>query len=201
MANLRFTGTCFSIIFVAISTSVNAESGSIVSSHTGSSCTMQQAGGSDISVASTSTALVSSSSGSEANLTYSSAPSLNKKRSKNKRSDPLNNIYKLVNVGNLNSAKVALESLQTPHKQADRYNLMGLIAQRSGEFSSSLLYYKKALAINPRHVKALHNQAELFIKNGELEKARDNLTIIDNICWLGCNEKKSLESAIELASN
>ena len=97
-------------------------------------------------------------------------------------------------------AHAALKLLQTPHRQADKFNLMGLVAQKSGDLSSSMNYYQRALSINPRHVQVLNNQAELFLQIGQVENAKENLGKINEICWLGCNEKTGLEDAIRLAT-
>jgi len=98
------------------------------------------------------------------------------------------------------SAHAALKLLHTPHRQADKFNLMGLVAQKTGNLTSSMNYYQKALSINSRHVQALNNQAELFLQIGKVESAKENLGKINEICWLGCNEKTILEDAIKLAT-
>ena len=87
----------------------------------------------------------------------------------------------------------------TPSKEADKYNLLGFTARKSGDLNSAAEYYRKALEINPKHIQALEYQGELYLQQGEIEKAKKNLEKIKTICWLICKEKKMLEEAIKLA--
>jgi len=47
----------------------------------------------------------------------------------------------------------------------------------------------------------LEYQGELYLQLGEIDKAKQNLERIKQICWLVCKEKKMLEKAIEVALN
>ena len=89
----------------------------------------------------------------------------------------------------------------TPSKEADKYNLLGFTARKSGDLNAAAEYYKKALEINPKHIQALEYQGELYLQLGEMEKAKKNLEKIKTICWFICKEKKMLEEAIKLALN
>ena len=65
----------------------------------------------------------------------------------------------------------------------------------------SAYHYEQALEINPKHLGALEYQGELYIALGEVEKAKANLTKIDDICWTECSELRELKKAIEQAVN
>ena len=81
--------------------------------------------------------------------------------------------------------------------EADRLNLLGFTARKSGDLVAAGDYYQQALALNPRHTGALEYQGELFIQLGKIELAKANLAKIDKICWLPCNAERELKKAIE----
>ena len=81
--------------------------------------------------------------------------------------------------------------------EADRLNLLGFTARKSGDLAAAGDYYQQALALNPRHTGALEYQGELFIQLGKIELAKANLAKIDKICWLPCNAERDLKKAIE----
>ena len=92
-------------------------------------------------------------------------------------------------------------SFPTPSKQADKYNLLGFTARKSGNLKTAGEYYEKALEINPKHIQALEYQGELYLQLGDIDQAKKNLEKINEICWLICKEKKMLKNAIDLALN
>jgi len=118
---------------------------------------------------------------------------------KDKKIDPFASVYKLIDLEKFSEAHKALEILNVPTKQADKFNLLGFTARKSGDLEKARDYYNRALEINPKHVRALEYQGELFIQLGKLADAKQNLEKIQRICWLPCNEEKQLEKAIELA--
>ena len=117
--------------------------------------------------------------------------------------DPFESIYALIRLEKFADAHESLKFIRvlTPSKEADKYNLLGFTARKRGELNASAEYYKKALEINPKHIKALEYQSELYLQLGEMEKAKKNLEKIKTICWFICKEKKMLEEAIKLALN
>ena len=96
-------------------------------------------------------------------------------------------------------AHKALEILNVPTKQADKFNLLGFTARKSGDLEKASDYYNRALEINPKHVRALEYQGELFLQLGKVTDAKQNLEKIQRICWIPCSEEKQLEEAIKLA--
>ena len=146
------------------------------------------------------------SSSSSATSSYSSSQSgsygTNKKKKK-KVFDPFDHVYGLIRLEKFAEAHQSLKniSVPTPSKQADKLNLLGFTARKSGDLSSAAKYYSEALEINPKHVQALEYQGELYLQLGEIEKAKQNLERIKQICWLVCKEKKMLEKAIEVVLN
>ena len=64
-------------------------------------------------------------------------------------------------------------------KQADKFNLLGFTARKSGNLQAAGEYYERALEINPKHIQALEYQGELFLQLGEIEQAKKNLEKIN----------------------
>jgi tetratricopeptide (TPR) repeat protein len=113
--------------------------------------------------------------------------------------DPFTAVYQLIDLKKFSEAHTALELLDVPSQQADKFNLLGFTARKSGDYLSAATFYEKALLIDPKHVRALEYQGELFLQLGQFSDAEDNLDKIKKICWLPCKEEKLLAEAIELA--
>ena len=167
-------------------------------------------GGSSSSSTSSSSSSSSSSNTSSAsgysNSSYSSTGGggySSKKDKKKKEFDPFESIYGLIRLEKFAEAHESLKFIRvlTPSKEADKYNLLGFTARKSGDLNAAAEYYKKALEINPKHIQALEYQGELYLQLGEMEQAKKNLEKIKTICWFICKEKKMLEEAIKLALN
>ena len=145
----------------------------------------------------------SSSASSSSTSSYSSSQSGSYSTKKKNVFDPFDHVYGLIRLEKFAEAHQSLKYINTPtpSKQADKLNLLGFTARKSGDLSSAATYYSKALEINPKHIQALEYQGELYLQLGEIEKAKQNLERIKQICWLVCKEKKMLEKAIEVALN
>ena len=107
-------------------------------------------------------------------------------------------INKLIKLEKFAEAHKMLKSLKKVNTdEADRLNLLGFTARKSGDLDAAGDYYQQALALNPRHTGALEYQGELFIQLGKIELAKANLAKLDKICWLPCNAERELKKAIE----
>ena len=107
-------------------------------------------------------------------------------------------INKLIKLEKFAEAHKMLKSLKKViTDEADRLNLLGFTARKSGDLDAAGDYYQQALTLNPRHTGALEYQGELFIQLGKIELAKANLAKIDKICWLPCNAERELKKAIE----
>ena len=113
--------------------------------------------------------------------------------------DPFAAVYQMIEAKKFVEAHSALKLLNVPSKQADKFNLLGFTARKSGDYASAAAYYEQALSIDPKHLRALEYQGELYLKLGQFTEAEENLKKIQKICWLPCNEEKLLSKAIELA--
>jgi len=81
-------------------------------------------------------------------------------------------------------------------KNADAYSYMGYALRNMEKPKESGVAYKKALTINPKHLGALEYQGQLYLKLGEVEKAKANLAKLDSLCLFGCDEYTKLKNAI-----
>lgn len=68
--------------------------------------------------------------------------------------------------------KIFTKLIQKKPYFADVYNMLGVIAHNSGQFTDATGYFEKALKINPKYTEALLNLAVLYNDLGEYKKAR-----------------------------
>ena len=76
-----------------------------------------------------------------------------------------------VNKGNLLNAKKLCFTLLENNKNADTYNLLGIISFTEKKYLESLTYLKKCIRISKNHYKALNNIALLLIEIKKYKKA------------------------------
>jgi len=81
-------------------------------------------------------------------------------------------------------------------RNADALNYLGYSYRKLGDFDNSLVFYKKALAVNPDHRGANEYLGELYLQMGDLAKAEERLKRLDSICFFGCDEYSELKQAI-----
>ena len=137
----------------------------------------------------------SSSSNSSSPTSYSSSSDNSDPYAPTSRFNEINKLIKLEKFAEAHKMLKGLKKINTD--EADRLNLLGFTARKSGNLTAAGDFYEQALAINPRHTGALEYQGELFIQLGKIELAKANLEKIDKICWLPCNAERDLKKAIE----
>ena len=126
----------------------------------------------------------SSSSSSSSSTSYSYSSDDSGPYSPTNRFKDINKLIKLEKFAEAHKVLKSLKKVNTD--EADRLNLLGFTARKSGDLDAAGDYYQQALALNPRHTGALEYQGELFIQLGKIELAKANLAKIDKICWLPC---------------
>ena len=82
----------------------------------------------------------------------------------------------------------------------DALNYLGFSHRKLGENSIALGYYKKVLSMKPKHRGANEYLGELYLTEGKLELAKEQLAKLDKICLFGCEEFDDLKAAIEAYS-
>ena len=104
---------------------------------------------------------------------------------------------KAVQAGDYQRAVGSLQKVvQADPRNADAWNYIGFSQRNLQHFDDSLAAYQKALAINPDHRGANEYLGELYLKTGDLEKARDRLSKLQSLCPGGCSEYDDLKKAV-----
>lgn len=90
-----------------------------------------------------------------------------------------------------------LRDLAQDTQQPDVYNLLGFTLRKTGDYSTALTYYNKALELKPDHKAAREYLGELYVETGDLAKAREQLASLQKLCPSGCEELEDLQQAIQ----
>jgi tetratricopeptide (TPR) repeat protein len=93
-------------------------------------------------------------------------------------------------------ALVELKSLADTNQHADVYSLLGFSLRKTGDYTTALTYYKKALDYDADHKGAHEYLGELYIETGQLTQAREQLAVLEKLCPGGCEEREDLENAL-----
>ena len=94
------------------------------------------------------------------------------------------------------AALAELRDLAEDTQNADVYNLLGFTLRKTGDYTTSLSYYTKALDLQPDHKAAREYLGELFVETGRVDKAKEQLAVLAKLCPAGCDEREDLEKAI-----
>jgi Flp pilus assembly protein TadD len=94
-------------------------------------------------------------------------------------------------------ALAELRDLAQDTQQPDVYNLLGFTLRKTGDYSTALTYYNKALELKPDHKAAREYLGELYVETGDLAKAREQLASLQKLCPSGCEELEDLQQAIQ----
>jgi len=84
-------------------------------------------------------------------------------------------------------------------RNADGFNLLGYSLRKQKKYDESLVAYKQALTLNPKHKGAHEYIGEAYIQMGQLDKAKEHLAILDKLCFFSCEEYRDLKKAIAQA--
>jgi tetratricopeptide (TPR) repeat protein len=97
------------------------------------------------------------------------------------------------------SAVDDLRALTATVKHADVYNLLGFSLRNLGRYDEAATWYREALYYDPDHRNAIEYQGELFIRTGQLQRARNNVQKLEFLCLQGCPELTQLRDAVAAA--
>jgi tetratricopeptide (TPR) repeat protein len=81
-------------------------------------------------------------------------------------------------------------------RSADGFNLLGYSLRNLKNYDESLVAYKQALTLDPKHKGAHEYIGIAYIQMGQLEKAKEHLASLDKICPYSCEEYRDLKKAI-----
>jgi tetratricopeptide (TPR) repeat protein len=85
-------------------------------------------------------------------------------------------------------------------KSPDNADLLNYIAyshRKMGQFADALVYYFKALEIDPGHRGANEYLGELYLQTNQLAKAQERLKVLDKECFFPCDAYTDLKKAIK----
>ena len=108
----------------------------------------------------------------------------------------LTSVRAKIEAKNYKGALDELRDLAKDNQQADVYNLMGYTLRKTGDFTTSLTYYNKALSLQPDYKPAHEYLGELYLQTGDMAKAKEQLAALVKLCPSGCEEREDLEKAI-----
>jgi tetratricopeptide (TPR) repeat protein len=84
----------------------------------------------------------------------------------------------------------------TNPRSADGFNLLGYSLRNQKKYDESLLAYKQALTLDPKHRGAHEYIGIAYVQMGQLDKAKEHLASLDKICPFSCEEYRDLKKAI-----
>ncbi len=96
-----------------------------------------------------------------------------------------------------NAAVLTLEAYtKAQPKSADGFNLLGYSYRNLQRNEASLLAYKRALALDPKHRGAHEYIGMAYLQMRDPAKAKEHLAILDQLCRISCEEYRDLKKAI-----
>lgn len=81
-------------------------------------------------------------------------------------------------------------------ESADIHNYLGYAHRHLDDLTLSFTHYKEALRIDPNHRGAHEYIGEAYLKAGQLEKATEHLSRLEQICGKRCEEYQDLAKSI-----
>ena len=118
------------------------------------------------------------------------------------RDDPMSRLapfQELIEAGQYQQAIDKLDqALKEAPDNADLLNLTAYSYRNLNQYDNALENYQKALVIDPEHLGANEYLGELYLKMGQLDKARERLVVLDDACFFGCEEFDELRHDIEI---
>lgn len=81
-------------------------------------------------------------------------------------------------------------------RSADGFNLLGYSLRNQKKYDDSLVAYKQALTLDPKHKGAHEYIGIAYVQMGKLDKAKEHLATLDKICPFSCEEYRDLKKAI-----
>ena len=106
----------------------------------------------------------------------------------------------MINNEDYEIALIKLEAFVYENPQsADGWNSIGYASRKLGNFEDAERYYNLGLEIDSKHKGILEYQGELYLQTNRLEKAKENLAILDKMCSFNCSYRNKLAQKIDEA--
>ncbi len=107
-------------------------------------------------------------------------------------------ILALIDEGKYESAIERLhDELDLDPDNPDILSLLGFSYRKTRQFEDAFTFYQWALRAQPEHRGANEYLGELYLETNQLEKAMQQLEILDDLCTFRCKEYTKLKNAID----
>lgn len=107
-------------------------------------------------------------------------------------------ILALIDEGKYESAIDQLhDELDIDPDNPDILSLLGFSYRKTRQFEDAYTFYQWALRVEPEHRGANEYLGELYLETNQLEKAMQQLEILDDLCTFRCKEYTKLKNAID----
>lgn len=104
----------------------------------------------------------------------------------------------LLEMGDAQGATDAFEAaLAVDPAYSDVYLGLAEAARQDGLQGKAIRYYREALERDPENLAALSGEGEALVEKGAVEKARQNLAQLQDLCGEGCSETMDLAAALD----
>jgi Flp pilus assembly protein TadD len=102
-----------------------------------------------------------------------------------------------IQAGDFNAAIPILTAVtQKDPNNPDALNLMGYSLRKTGQTQLALEYYNRTLALMPKHLGANEYLGELYVELGQMDKAKERLTVLAAACG-NCKQEQDLQAFIQ----
>ena len=120
-----------------------------------------------------------------------------KKKSEQEFRDGYRAAYALVQGGQYQAAFAAFKALEADD-HPDVANYLGYVSRKLGRYDDSKVWYERALAADPKHVRTWQYYGMWHVEQGNMLKAADFLEKIEAICGgKSCKEYQDLKGGME----
>ena len=138
-----------------------------------------------------------SSSGSQPKAKQGSTKKKKDQKSEQQFRDGYRLAYNLVQAGQYDAAFAAFKDLDSDD-HPDVANYLGYTARKLGDYELSKVWYERALASDPKHVRTWQYYGMWQVEQGNMLKAADFLQKIEAICGnKACKEYQDLKGGME----
>jgi tetratricopeptide (TPR) repeat protein len=95
------------------------------------------------------------------------------------------------------AVQVLQAAAETDGSNADVFNWMGYAERNRGNTDAAFADYEKALRLDPKHLGAHEYVGETYLIVGNVEKAKEHLGALRDLCGTRCKEYKDLAKDIQ----
>lgn len=89
-----------------------------------------------------------------------------------------------------------LNLAEEDNQNADVFNLLGYSHRKLEKYDEALEYYLTALELDPKHLGANEYLGELYLETDQVDKAAEQVAMLETLCPDGCEELTELQEAL-----